>query len=133
MRILLIDDHDYGLAQVQAAIQPEFRGRVTLEHLCSFAAYREAGCPLVEIALLDFYLDLDRTTGNRVAHEIRARHLVAFSSVPRCSRRIVEELEPLARSRGWPVLHAVQKLSHAPNEALRVLLEAILSNPPPSE
>ncbi len=126
MRILLIDDHHYGLAQVQAAVPAELRERVTLEHLTSFAAYREAGCPLVEIALLDFYLDLDRTTGNRVAHEIRARHLVAFSSVPRCSRRIVEELEPLARSRGWPVLHAVHKLSREPNEELRVLFETIL-------
>jgi len=45
----------------------------------------------------------------------------------------VEELEALARLRGWPVLHAVQKLSQAPNEELRVLLEAVLSNPPPSE
>lgn len=127
MRILLIDDHDYGLAQVQAAIPPWLRTSVTLEHMPSIAAYRAAGCPQVDVALLDFYLDLDGTTGNRVAHEIRARHLIGFSSVPRCSRRIVEDLELLSRSRGWPVLHAVQKLSHAPNEELRVLFEAILS------
>jgi hypothetical protein len=126
VRILLIDDHHYGLAQVQAAVPAELRERVTLEHLTSFAAYRAVGAPEVDVVLLDFYLDLDRTTGNRVAHEIRARHLVAFSSVPRCSRRIVEELEPLARSRGWPVLHAVHKLSREPNEELRVLFETIL-------
>jgi hypothetical protein len=127
VRILLIDDHDYGLAQVQAAIPPALRTSITLEHMRSIAAYRAAGCPQVDVALLDFYLDLDGTTGNRVAHQVRARHLIGFSSLPRCSQRIVDDLEPHARARGWPVLHAVTKLSHAPNDELRVLFEAILS------
>lgn len=124
--ILLIDDSDYGLEQVRNAVPEKLRGECAVQYMNSIAAYRAAGSPQVDIALLDFFLDHDRTTGEQVAHEIRARHLVGFSSVANCSHAIAAAVTPQYRERGWPVPHAVQKLRGERNEELELLLAALL-------
>lgn len=108
--VLLIDDRDYALPQVEAAIPAGKRGSCVVRHLPSFALYRAEGRPNAKVVLLDYYLDLDPTLGELVATEVRAEHLVGFSSEAACSRAIVEAA---LRARGESArtrLHAVRKL-----------------------
>jgi hypothetical protein len=85
------------------------RAECEVRYLPSMAAYRAAQSPRATIALLDFFLEQDRTYGHLVAHEVVARHLVGFSSWPEGSQSIVEAVRSRAGYSGEPGLYAVTK------------------------
>lgn len=125
--VLLIDDRTCGLAQVRAAVPAALRDEVRVEHLDTFAAYRARGRPRAEVVLLDYYLDLEGLRGDEVAAEVRAAHLVGFSSEPHCSRLIIAAARAAACADA-PLLHAVRKLpDHDHNAALAELFARILA------
>jgi hypothetical protein len=107
--ILLIDDKPYGLRQIEDAIPESVREECELRYLPSMVAYREAKSPRATIALLDFFLEQDRTFGHLVAHEISAEHLVGFSSWPEGSQSIAEAVRTRPGYSGEPEVHAVTK------------------------
>jgi hypothetical protein len=107
--ILLIDDKPYGLRQIEAAIPPSLRAACNVLYVPSMAAYRAVEKRCVTVALLDFFLEHDRTCGHLVVHEILAEHLVGFSSWPEGSRAIADALRQRPGYSGVPVAHAVHK------------------------
>ena len=125
--VLLIDDRDYALPQIEAAIPAHLRERCHVRHLSSFAAYRAEGRPRAQVVLLDYFLDLDATVGELVAHEVRAEHLVGFSSEASCSEAIVAAAARAHADLPPPRLHAVRKLHGASrNRELEALFARIL-------
>ena len=125
--LLLIDDRDYALPQVEAAIPPHLRALCRLRHLSSFAAYRAEGRPRAKVVLLDYFLDIDGIVGESVAHEVDAEHLVGFSSEESCSRAIAEAAARAHGEQARARLHAVRKLPGVDrNRALETLFARIL-------
>lgn len=125
--LLLIDDKAYGLRQIEAAIPAALRAECTVLHVPSMAAYRAAKMRRVTVALLDFFLEHDRTCGHLVAHEILAEHLVGFSSWPEGSRAIADAVRQRADYAGVPAVHAVHKRKDTDdNRELAALFARIL-------
>jgi hypothetical protein len=125
--VLLIDDRDYALPQIEAAIPAHLRERCHVRHLSSFAQYRAEGLPRAKIVLLDYFLDLDRTVGELVAHEVQAEHLVGFSSEASCSAAIVEAALRAHGEGARTRVHAVRKLQGVDrNRELEELFTRIL-------
>ncbi len=125
--VLLIDDRDYALPQIAAAIPVYRRTSCVVRHLASFAEYRAEGRPRAKIVLLDYFLDLDRTVGELVAHEVQAEHLVGFSSEASCSQAIVEAAVRAQGDAARARIHAVRKLHGVDrNRELEALFARIL-------
>jgi len=107
--LLLIDDKTYGLRQIEAAIPDARRREYRVLHMASMAEYRAAGCPRMFVVLLDFFLDVDRTWGHLVAHEVAADHVVGFSSSLEGSQAIAEAVRARSGEAGAPQGQAVRK------------------------
>jgi hypothetical protein len=125
-KVLLVDDKSYGLRQIEAAIPVALRAEVVVLHVPSMEIYRARAEPGVFVALLDFFLDHDRTYGHLVAHEVEAEHLVGFSSWEDGSQAIVDAVRERPDFTGVPQLHAIRKRKDSDdNRELAELFERI--------
>ncbi|MBI5414155.1 hypothetical protein HZA38_01425 [Candidatus Peregrinibacteria bacterium] len=86
--IALIDDKKYGMDQIEELYTNEEH---TLKYFSSFREFSESG-EKFDVVYLDYYLENDGTTGDQILSEVklRAKKVVAFSSVPRCGRLLKE-------------------------------------------
>lgn len=84
-KIALIDDKDFAISQVRKAIP---KG-VEYEFFY-FSSYKEAIWKSFDVALIDYYLDLDGVVGEDIVHLIDAKIKIWFSTVKRCSDRIMQ-------------------------------------------
>lgn len=83
LKIALIDDKDFAITQVKNSI-PEW-----IEYkLLYYPKYKMAVWESFDIALIDYYLDLDWVRGEDILDFIDAKIKVGFSTVRRCSDRI---------------------------------------------
>ena len=74
--IALIDDKDYGIAQVRSAIPAG-----VAHEFYYFPSYREAVGRHFSVILLDYFLDLDRARAPDIIGMLSADLIIGFSSV----------------------------------------------------
>ncbi|MGE0431887.1 MAG: hypothetical protein AB7K09_06720 [Planctomycetota bacterium] len=122
--IVLLDDKSYGLEQVRRAIPRDMVDRVELRHIDRWSVW-QADPPDAFVVLLDYYLDKDGLEGVDVVGQIRATHLIGFSSVLRCSRSICELA---GQSGNFRSAHAVQKLDGGLNPRLADVMIEVLND-----
>lgn len=112
LKIALIDDQEYWIMQVKNSI-PVW---VDYEFLY-FPSYREAQNYDFDIALIDYYLDIDWVTWDKILPLINAKVKIWFSSVASKSEKIKE---------AWAAF-SCQKLNDIKNPELEDIFLLILS------
>lgn len=114
LKIALIDDLDFAIEQVKNAI-PKW---IEYEFLY-YPKYKMAVWNKFDIALIDYYLDLENVRGEDIVDYIDARVKIGFSTVKKCSDKI---------QKAWAD-YSVQKLNSNRNEELEeVMMLAIYSD-----
>lgn len=91
MNILIIDDKDWGPRHFRDTAQKLNLSSISVSHYYSIKEFREAPPLFYDWALLDFFLDADRATGEKALPYIQSEYLICFASLKMTSDVLAEK------------------------------------------